>query len=172
MPLIQKFETILMAFYERRIMACVAISEFTCTDVEGRNKNGYKHAGRVVGAELIINPRQNAGWREIIRGPRFNQCLCNRHEKCRWDTFIRNVTNAEEEPVVIDKEEIIEIPPYFMRRLQCCIDTEFVTFGERGESLRHHAHLDFTANIQLRSHSLVNLGEQLSLLLQKLRFLR
>src|SRR5262245_46200206 len=51
--------------------------------------------------------------------------------------------------VVIDKEKIVEVSSYFLRRRQGGENIKFVPVGKRRKELRHHAHLNFMGDLQL-----------------------
>ena len=66
--------------------------------------------------------------------------------------------------IVIDKEKIVEVSSYFLRRRQGGENIKFAPVRKRRKDLRHHAHLNFVGDLKLAFDPFLRRGGFLEML--------
>src|SRR5882672_4860904 len=75
------------------------------------------------------------------------------HEQRRRNTFAGDVAHEKEKVISVEHKSIVQIAPYFERRLQHRM--EFQVSGQPldGSGSRQHSHLNLTRRLEFASHT-------------------
>ena len=107
-----------------------------------------EHSVGIVRGELVVQPRENA--LRLGDFPRQQPRQADRpdHEHRSGNSFARDVTDENHQPVRCGRANAVKVAAYFARRFEHSAETDAVGLLQGGEIVRQHAHLDFAGDAQ------------------------
>ena len=139
---------------DRRIMAGIAIVEFTCRQVEHTEEERDEHILVVLFGQRLIESHHNMFCALFVRGHAAEQRTRHSHHESSWYTLSAHIADSEEQ-LIGAHIEIVQISTDLFSRFNHTIHVHIQSVEEWREDLRQHRHLNRTGNGQLTLDTLV-----------------
>src|SRR4051794_6131149 len=139
-----------MRLYDvRRLMSAVSIFDAPVSQIENACKNGDEHLRVIAFAKEIVQATQND--RNRFRGCESRdpeRSSHHGHKKRRGYTFVRYVADDEANAIIVEKEEVVEIAAYILRRFNGSKDVDLRDLGKSRKFFRNQPHLYLAGQLQ------------------------
>ena len=122
------------------IVACIAVVQVACGQVEHSDEEGDEHVGLVHADHCSVHGCDNFVGLRLAGGDGAEHSPGDCHEKRGGHTFARDVADAEEE-LLVAEVEVEQVAAHIFGRGQRGIDLNVVAVGPCGELIGQHAHL-------------------------------
>ena len=133
---------------QRRVVAGVAIAQFTSGQVQHTAEEGHEHVALVHGGEAVVHGLDDAPGTVFMRRHVAEGRTRDRHHQRRGDALAAHVAHAEEELLVPD-EEVVQVAAHLLGRDDGGGHVQVVPLREGRKGLGHHGHLDAGGDVQL-----------------------
>ena len=139
----------------RRTVTPVRPGQPTRVEVEHGDEQRHEHAGRVLGAELLVDAPQDLTGALNMPGRALHQGRRHGHEERRRNPLARHVAEHDAELSLADPKGVVEIAAHLPGGLEHGRDGDRCALAGLGELCRNHAELDLGRDAELGRHGLL-----------------
>ena len=136
-----------IADQQRRVVPGIRETQATGVEIKDGDEEGDEHASFVVAADGFVEGNGN-----LIRLLRIGRNIAEQvardsHQQRCWNTFSRDIADAEEETFIAD-EEVVEVATDSLGWHDRAVNIDIMALGEDGIILGKHRHLYVVRNLE------------------------